>query len=119
MTYDKRYQGILHSQRLAFLRSRAQAKYREEEWHLTVEEFFWIWRDPEVWATRSRKSTNGPKSNGCMGYVLTRKDMNKAWSLPNTEIVTRKEQLTRSGIVRRERYKEKKNGTSDNINKKS
>lgn len=73
-----------HDRHVAFLRSRAQAAYRNEPWEITLEEFFKIWHDPEVWNNRGRSSDS---------WALTRKNVHKPWSYKNVQLLRRKEQL--------------------------
>ena len=74
----------MHSMHLPFLRSKAQANFREEDWQLTFEEFFDIWKDQ--WHNRGRDTEN---------VCLTRIDPTGAWSLDNVEIITRLEFIRR------------------------
>jgi hypothetical protein len=65
---------------LSFLRSRAQARFRNEDWQLTEEDYFAAWQDPAIWAQRGRGGT---------ALVLARKNRLKAWHPNNIHIVVR------------------------------
>ena len=77
-----------HDMHLPFLRARAQANYRGETWHLTIEQFFDLWRDQ--WNQRGRKPDD---------LCMTRRDYNGIWDQENTIIVTRREQLRRQALM--------------------
>ena len=74
-----------HRQSLAFQRMRCQARYREEAWELTFEEFKLLWKDH--WAARGRASNQ---------YCLTRIDPSDAWRMDNIECLQRVEYLTKA-----------------------
>jgi len=71
---------FMHSRNLAFLRSRAQARFRGEVWELTQQEFFNFWSTPERWAKRGRHVDD---------LVLTRRDEFEPWNIKNCVIMTR------------------------------
>lgn len=75
----------LHKMYMPFLKARAQANFRGEDWTLTFEQFADIWGDR--WALRGRASTD---------LAMTRDDLEGAWAENNVIIVTRREQLRRS-----------------------
>jgi len=92
----------LHVRYNPFLKSRSQAWYRGEDWDLTFEEYcqLWTW---EHWILRGRGPTD---------FAMVRKDVEQGWSLDNCEIVTRTEQLRRTGRNRTGSFLgRKKNGT--------
>lgn len=64
--------------------SRAQANFRKEEWNLSFEEYYELWKDD--WSNRGRLPEN---------MCMTREDPEKAWDASNTVIVTRYEHLMR------------------------
>jgi len=68
-----------HDLHRAWAKHRAQAHFRKEEYHLTVEDYFTLWT-PE---TFRQKNSEGKT------YTLTRKDWSKPWSLDNVELSTR------------------------------
>lgn len=70
--------------RLAWVRSRSQAWYRNEQWELTFEEYCTFFNSANRFYNRSRRSN---------GIVLTRLDSKKAWSTSNCCIITRINQL--------------------------
>jgi hypothetical protein len=85
---------IQHVQHMAFLRARAQAKFRNEEWTLTIEEFFKMW-GTDRWLSRGRKPTD---------LVMSRRDLEGPWSKDNAIIIARYEQLCR-GMNKRKNIK--------------
>lgn len=64
---------------------RAQARFRDEEWQLSFEDFQRIWQGR--WDQRGR---------GCDDYCLTREDLDGGWTPENTICIPRLEQLRRS-----------------------
>lgn len=79
--YRTDYEGRM---RLAFLRARAQAKFRHEPWDLTYEEFQNFWKDSERFSQ---------KGFGVDSLVMTRRDRTKSWNINNCCIITRLAQL--------------------------
>lgn len=77
----------LHAQHVAFLRARSQARFRKEEWSLTLEDYFTLWKDS--WSQRGRSRDS---------LVLCRIDLTEGWTLDNVEITTRYEQLLKKFI---------------------
>lgn len=71
---------ISHEQYTAWGRSRAQAHFRGEEWHLTFEEYQQIWAGQ--WHLRGRT-----RNTLCM----SRSDNDLPWSRNNCDIITRAE----------------------------
>lgn len=91
-----------HARHIPFLRSKAQAVFRNEDWQLTFEEFCSLWDTEAKWAQRGRKSDD---------LTLTRIDPKKPWRLDNVHIITRLEQLKISGFIRKQKgmkYKPRK-----------
>lgn len=74
----------LHRLHHSWLRARCQANYRSEGWEITLEEYFEMWSGNEHL-----------KGRGADCLVMTRRDTTKAWSVSNTELITRLEQLRR------------------------
>ena len=68
----------------AFNVSRCQARFRGEEWELTLEEFFSVWT-PLRWSKRNRSSS---------GLMMTRRDTERAWSIDNVYIIDRRKYYT-------------------------
>lgn len=82
---QRRYKDqFLHDCNLAFVRSRAQARFRNEPWDLTLEQYMVFWRDEDRWGQRGRKPHD---------LVLTRLDPDEAWDKDNCCIITRQQQL--------------------------
>lgn len=74
-----------HSMHQPFLQARAQAKFRNEEWNLTFDEFYDLWEDR--WIHRGKNSVD---------YCMTRDEPTGAWEKKNVLVMTRYEQLIRS-----------------------
>lgn len=89
---------IPHQQHIAWLRMRAQANFRGEDFTLTLEQFQKLWNG--FWHLRGRSSPE---------YCLTRTDIRRPWEWGNVECVTRNQHFMRQLEVRRQR-KETKNG---------
>jgi hypothetical protein len=69
---------------------KAQAIFRKEEWTLTFEEYYDLWKDD--WNNRGRAPEN---------MCMTRIDEELAWDRKNTIIITRSEHLKHQGEKRR------------------
>lgn len=78
---------MTHEKYYAYLKHRAQAKFRKEEYELTDSQWLEIWQDDTKFLNRGRRPD-------C--WVLTRIDNEKAWSVDNCEIITRYDQLLRN-----------------------
>ena len=87
--YEDMFDRIRH---VPYLRQKAQCKFRGEAFELTFENFCTLWDTEEKWCARGRNRAD---------LVLTRIDIQGPWSMTNVEIITRGEQLTRSGFLRR------------------
>ena len=70
---------VTHQQYVAWGRSRAQAHFRKEEWHLTWPE----WQ--ELWSLDWNQRGRGPDS-----VLITRRDPLGPWSIENCLIMDRK-----------------------------
>ena len=79
-----------HSMYMPWLRAKAQANFRSEGWDLSFEQFYELWKDD--WNNRGRQP-----DNVCMG----RKDYDEAWTVANTEVITRAQHLDRQRQLRR------------------
>jgi len=101
-----------HQMYLPWLKARSQAKFRQEEFTLTFEEYYSLWNGK--WEQRGRDTDE---------LCMTRHDWTGAWALDNVYICTRKEHCQRQGLARRgekrrtrgmdihkRKSKEKKNG---------
>jgi hypothetical protein len=75
------------ARRLAWVRSRAQAAYRDEEWKLSFDNFCVFWNSEERWAQRGRSNDD---------IVLSRFDYEKGWTKKNCCIITRYQHLCSS-----------------------
>ena len=75
-----------HSMYVPWMRAKAQANYRKEQWNLTFEEFYQLWKNH--WDKRGR---------GADDFCMTRCDSSMPWSLENITIMTRHEHLQTKG----------------------
>jgi hypothetical protein len=75
-----------HKQYYAWMKHKAQAKYRQEPHELSFVEWEEIWNTDYHWENRGRALEN---------VCLTRIDIEKPWSRDNCEIISRQEQLIR------------------------
>ena len=104
----RKYQDLeLHIRYRPFLRARAQAKFLNQDWSLSFEDFCSLWTINK-WYCRGR----GPKD-----LVMIRIDTEAEWSLTNCEIVTRREQLQRTARLKGNFHKEKQNGKKSVLSK--
>ena len=95
----RKYQDpLLHMRYNPFLRSRAQAWYLLQDWDLSFEDYCTLWT-VDHWYCRGR---------GISDLVMVRKDVEKGWNIENCEIVTRKEQLSRTRF--------RQHGNGNNLN---
>jgi hypothetical protein len=81
---------ILREQHFAYNKAKAQARFRKEEWELSLEDYFDAWAGS--WHLRGRASHN---------MVMTRRDPERAWSPANVEIIPRYESICRIAEQRR------------------
>ena len=85
---------IKHDKYYAWMKHRAQAKFRKEEHTITLDEWMDLWTD-EAFLQRGRS-----KDSLC----LQQKDVGKGWHLNNVEIVSRLTHLKRA-----KEYRDNKN----------
>ena len=76
---------VTHDIYYAWLKHKAQARFRNEEHDLTWEEWQAIWT-PDNWAQRGRRATD---------LCLSRIDHLGPWTASNVQLVERKEHLKR------------------------
>jgi hypothetical protein len=81
---------IPHKQYTAWLRAKAQARYRGEQWDLTFDEFQTLWHG--YWSRRGR---------GTLSYVMSRHDPDGAWDTTNAACMQRIEYLKRQQEYKR------------------
>lgn len=74
---------VRHDKYYAWLKHRSQARYRDEDYELTWEQWESLWPN-ELWFRRGRARTD---------LCLQRIDPTGAWSMSNCEITTRLEHL--------------------------
>lgn len=74
-----------HSMYTPWLRSKAQAKFRKEEWNLTFDQFYDIWKNH--WTRRGRSPSD---------LSMMRIDPKHPWASNNIIILPRNEQIIRS-----------------------
>ena len=84
--YWKYHDYFDHVRHNAYLKAKAQAAYRNEPWHLTINDWFAVWT-PELWARRGRRSED---------VCMVRKNTDLPFSLDNVLIVTRYWQICRN-----------------------
>lgn len=79
--------------RRAFDTSRVQARYRNQDWLLTWEEFYELWNTEDRWTERGvyRES-----------LVMSRVDLSGPWELSNVEIITRLDMLRKEAKFKKE-----------------
>lgn len=65
-------------------RSRAQAKFRNEVWEITEQEYIDLWTRDGAYLSKGRGSDD---------LTMTRLDKDKPWSIDNVVILTRAEHL--------------------------
>lgn len=88
-SYLSNYSGGLSERRLSYSRMRAQAKYRNEQFTLTWEEYQQLWEGQ--WHLRGREPNQ---------LCLTRIDLDGEWSQANIEIITRNEHWAKQARMR-------------------
>jgi hypothetical protein len=76
-----------HDRHHGFLKAKAQAMFRKEEWKLSIFQWFKIWHDPAMWYNRGRASDS---------VTLTRVDPTEPWCVENVIIMTRRKQLQKA-----------------------
>ena len=74
---------------MAWIRSRAQARHRQEPWQLPFTDYETVWRDR--WSQRGR---------GTWDLCMTRRDPQQPWQLDNVMLITRAEHNQRSQRAR-------------------
>jgi hypothetical protein len=77
-----------HSLYIPWLKAKAQANFRKEEWTMTFDEWFDLWKD--CWHLRGR---------GAEDMCMTRADTDGSWSAENTILMTRKEHLSQKASM--------------------
>lgn len=88
-SYLNQYPGILAEHRLAYCRMRAQAKYRNEPWNITWEQYQEIWEGK--WHLKGRAVDD---------LCLSREDWSGPWTMDNVSLVFRLEHLRKQSKVR-------------------
>ena len=78
-----------HEQYTAFLRQRAQANFRKEQWQLTFEQFVTLWQD--LWTQRGRTSTD---------LCMSRWNYDLPWNVENCKIMSRGEHVRVSSEIK-------------------
>ena len=69
---------VYAAQSISWARARSQAKYRQDEWSLTKEDWIAMWQ--LLWHQRGRKLTD---------YCMRQIDPKGGWHTHNVEMVTR------------------------------
>ena len=80
-----------NARRIAFVRSRSQAWFRNEQWDLSWEDFQAFWSTRKLWEKRGRRYDD---------LVLTRYDWEGPWSRDNCCIISRLDHLRANGSNR-------------------
>lgn len=75
-----------HDKYYVWMRAKAQARFKNQTWDLTFEEFESFWT-PERWEWRGSRTKNG--------LILARLDPQGPWSVDNCQIMTRRQQVRR------------------------
>jgi hypothetical protein len=76
-----------------WMKARAQAHFRGEEWMLTEQEYIDIWREDDRYKSKGRSSAS---------LCLVRDDLEGAWHTSNIMVITRLEHLKRCANYRKE-----------------
>lgn len=61
-----------------------QAHFREQEWDITKDQFFSLWRENDRWLDDGQSLD---------GFVFSRKNMELGWTIDNVHIITREQML--------------------------
>lgn len=85
---------IEHAQRLSFVRSRCQARYRDEIWRMNFGQFKRLWA--KHWHLRGR---------GSKDLVMTRIDPEQAWDIHNCALITREASIRFHNYYRMGQYR--------------
>jgi hypothetical protein len=85
MIYEIYPDEFTKRRRLAYIRSRAQAKYRNEDWELTFEDWCHFWNTEKLFNQRGRKIND---------LTMVRFEESEPWSTANCVIITRLNQLS-------------------------
>lgn len=88
---------LRHTQYIAWLRAKAQANFRGEQWLLSFEDFEQIWNQDGSWHQRGRAAED---------LLMTRLDASQAWSKENCYLEERRRHLQRH--AKKQRGKTKK-----------
>ena len=78
---------LMHDMYYAWAKHRAQARFRNEAYALTWEDWQAIWANPMDFLNRGRRPED---------LTLTRIDDDGAWDINNVEVMTRLEQLRKA-----------------------
>jgi len=88
-SFTNRYPGVTAEHRMGWSRMKAQAKYRNEGWDLTWEQYQDIWMDK--WHLKGRGSED---------LCLTRIDWAGSWTIDNVSLVFRLDHLKKQSRAR-------------------
>jgi hypothetical protein len=96
-----------HAQHWAWLRKKAQAVFRGEQWTLTIEQWFKLWDDSGQWENRGRH----PHAS-----AIFMQDPELGWHIWNVEVCDRTVKLAElaRGRTNNKGGRPKKNGNKDN-----
>lgn len=93
-----------HDQYIAFLKSRAQAHFRGEQWELTFEQFEFLWNQDGAWLQRGRASDD---------LLMTRREFTEPWSQENCYIELRRTHLQRHCQLKKGQFKRRTGKTNN------
>ena len=91
---------VTHEKYVAWLRSKAQASFRKEQWDLSFDQWQQLWGDS--WCLRGRRQGN---------LMLMRRDWHQPWSADNCFLGTR------DNYHYQQLQRKQENGTIQNINR--
>ncbi len=73
--------------------ARNQARFRDQEWTLTLEDFYNMWEvHDQAWLFSGQ---------GAEDYNLSRIDMDEGWTLNNVHVIPRRQMLANQGAYKR------------------
>lgn len=75
---------VKHDQHWAWLRKKAQAVFRGEQWTLTIEQWFKLWDDSAQWENRGRHKNSS---------AVFMQDPDLGWHIWNVEVCNRSNRL--------------------------
>lgn len=80
-----------HRRYRTFVQQRNQARWRDEAWTISFEDWKRIWAESGQWANRGRE-------RGC--WCMSRRDWSLPWTTANAAVITREEHARLQGDAR-------------------